>query len=65
MDRNTELFHSYTDQIERPRSKWERSFNHKTTFNAGVLVPFYIDMDINPGLLLRTALLLYCVYLLH
>lgn len=55
MDRNTELFHSYTDQIERPRSKWERSFNHKTTFNAGVLVPFYIDMDINPGTTIKNS----------
>lgn len=49
MDRNTEQFYTYTDQIEKPRSKWERKVNHKTSFNAGVLVPFMIDTDICPG----------------
>lgn len=49
MDRNTEQFYKYTDQIDRPRSVWTDRFTHKSTCNAGVLVPFYINMDINPG----------------
>lgn len=55
MDRNTENYYTYTDQIERPRSKWERSITHKTSFNAGVLVPFFIDMDINPGTTIKNS----------
>lgn len=49
MDRNTEQFFAYTDQIDRPRSVWNDSFTHKSTGNAGVLIPFYINMDINPA----------------
>lgn len=49
MNRNEEQRYSEVDTIETPRSHWNRSFNHKTTFNAGQLVPFYINMDIIPG----------------
>lgn len=49
MDRNT-MAYSEIDTISTPRSHWESSFTHKTTFNAGVLVPLYFDEDIIPGL---------------
>lgn len=55
MDRNTENYYTYTDQIERPRSKWERHKTHKTSFNAGVLVPFYICTDICPGTTIKNS----------
>lgn len=31
-----------------PRSVFDRSHNYKTTFNAGYLVPFYVD-EVLPG----------------
>ena len=49
MNRNEEQRYSEVDTIETPRSHWNRSFTHKTTFNAGQLVPFYLNMDIIPG----------------
>lgn len=55
MDRNTENYYTYTNQIERPRSKWERHKTHKTSFNAGVLVPFYINTDICPGTTIKNS----------
>lgn len=55
MDRNTENYYTYTDQIERPRSKWERHKTHKTSFNAGMLVPFYINTDICPGTTIKNS----------
>lgn len=55
MDRNTENYYAYTDQIERPRSKWTRHKTHKTSFNAGVLVPFYINADIKPGTTIKNS----------
>lgn len=48
MSRNEQAY-EVLDTIETPRSNWERSFNHKTSFNAGYLVPFYVDTDIIPG----------------
>lgn len=48
MDRNN-LAYSEIDTIETPRSTWNRSWTHKTSFNAGYLVPFMIDLDILPG----------------
>lgn len=48
MNRNDEIY-STVDYIEKPRSNWDRDFTHKTTFNAGKLVPFFLDMDIIPG----------------
>lgn len=29
--------------VEIPRSKFDRSFGHKTTFNSGYLIPFFCD----------------------
>lgn len=49
MDRNTETAYAELDTIETPRSMWERSKTHKTSFNAGYLIPFYVNMDIIPG----------------
>ena len=49
MDRNTETAYAELDTIETPRSMWRRSKTHKTSFNAGYLIPFYANMDIIPG----------------
>lgn len=48
MDRNN-LAYSEIDTIECPRSTWNRNWTHKTSFNAGYLVPFMVDLDILPG----------------
>lgn len=55
MDRNSEQFYAYADQIEKPRAKWHREKRHLTSFNAGVLVPFYINSDIIPGTTIRNS----------
>lgn len=39
---------SKAPSIDAPRSFFDRSFGHKTTLDAGKLVPFYID-DVLPG----------------
>lgn len=49
MDRNSESPYGVLDTIELPRSTWRRGFNHKTSFNAGYLIPFYVNLDIIPG----------------
>lgn len=49
MNRETELHFSEVPFIDKPRSKFNRSNSHKTTFNAGDLVPVFLDMDILPG----------------
>lgn len=49
MNRNEENHYGIVDEITKPRSSWSRNFTHKTSFNAGKLVPFLIDMDIIPG----------------
>lgn len=49
MNRETELHFSEIPQINVPRSKFIRPFDHKTTFNAGRLIPIYLDQDILPG----------------
>lgn len=48
-NRNEENVYGEIDTIETPRSHWERRFNHKTSMNAGYLIPFYINLDIIPG----------------
>ncbi|QXN75191.1 major capsid protein [Microvirus mar39] len=48
MARNQEAY-EVIDTIETPRSHWKREFTHKTSFNAGKLIPFYVDTDIIPG----------------
>lgn len=49
MDRNEENKYGIVDEINKPRSTWTRNYTHKTSFNAGKLVPFLLDMDIIPG----------------
>lgn len=49
MNRNTELHFQNTPQINIKRSKFERSCNHKTSFNVGDIIPLYVDSDILPG----------------
>lgn len=49
MNRNTEMHFSQVPQIHAKRSKFERSFSHKTSFNVGDVVPVYVDSDILPG----------------
>lgn len=39
---------SKVPQIQAPRSIFDRSHGHKTTFDAGDLVPFYVD-EVLPG----------------
>lgn len=48
MSRNEEAY-SVIDTIDVQRSHWTRNWTHKTSFNAGKLIPFYIDGDIIPG----------------
>ena len=49
MNRNTEMHFSQVPSIGLSRSKFDRSFDHKTTFNCGDLIPIYCDMTIMPG----------------
>lgn len=49
MNRNTLAKNGTADLIEVPRSQWTRSWTHKTTFNAGWLIPIMVDEDIIPG----------------
>ena len=48
MDRNTVSHFSEVPHIEIQRSVFDRSSEHKTTFNAGKLIPIYID-EVLPG----------------
>lgn len=49
MNRNTQSPFANIPEINIDRSKFEMEFNHKTTFNTGDLVPFYIDLSVLPG----------------
>lgn len=49
MNRNTQAHFAELPTVNIGRSKFDRSFTHKTTFNTGELVPVYVDMDIIPG----------------
>lgn len=48
MNRNTQAHFSETPTIDISRSKFDRSFTHKTTFNTGDLIPFFCT-DVLPG----------------
>lgn len=39
---------SVAPQVDQPRSTFDRSFGYKTVFDAGQLIPFYVD-DVLPG----------------
>lgn len=47
--RNDEQHFSGIPTIDIKRSKFRRPFTHKTTFNMGKLIPFYVDSDVLPG----------------
>lgn len=48
MNRNTESHFSLTPTVNIGRSKFDRSFDMKTTFNTGDLIPIYCS-DVLPG----------------
>lgn len=48
MSRNTEQHFSMLATKDMRRSKFKRDCDHKTTFNTGDLIPFYID-EVLPG----------------
>ncbi|UPW41116.1 major capsid protein [Sigmofec virus UA08Rod_5492] len=49
MNRNTEFHFSKNPiQLDMPRSKFDRSSQHKTTINTGDLIPIFID-EVLPG----------------
>lgn len=49
MNRNTNANHfSLAPQIEAERSTFNRAATHKTTFNVGDIIPFYVD-EVLPG----------------
>lgn len=48
MNRNTENHFSLTPTVNIGRSKFDRSFDHKTTFNTGSIIPIYYS-QVLPG----------------
>lgn len=48
MNRNVESHFSEIPQVNIERSVFDRSSTHKTSFNVGELIPFYID-EVLPG----------------
>ena len=42
MTRNSESRFSHLPNVEIERSKFKRPFQHKTTFNAGELIPIFL-----------------------
>lgn len=48
MNRNVESHFSELPQVDINRSTFDRSSSHKTSFNVGELIPFYID-EVLPG----------------
>lgn len=49
MNRNSQEHFATTPNMNIGRSKFDRSFTHKTTWNVGELTPFYVDPAILPG----------------
>lgn len=48
MNRNTESHFSLLPRVEISRSRFDRSFSVKTTFNTGDIVPFFLE-EVLPG----------------
>lgn len=48
MNRNTESHFSILPKVDISRSTFDRSHTHKTSFNVGDIIPFYID-EVLPG----------------
>lgn len=59
-NRNQTNFFAEESTINIQRSVWKQNFNHKTTFNTGQIIPFYVDSDIMPGQTIKnkTAILI-------
>ena len=49
MNRNSESHFANIPTTNIGRSKWNRSFTHKTTFSEGELIPIFVDTTIMPG----------------
>lgn len=49
MNRNNEYRFNIAPTVTTPRSTFTMHQNIRTTFNAGLLIPFYVDSDIMPG----------------
>lgn len=49
MNRNNEYRFGIAPTVTTPRSTFTMHQNIRTTFNAGNLIPFYVDSDIMPG----------------
>lgn len=45
---SADMFSSFSSDVNRPRSRFDRSSSVKTSFNVGDLVPFYVD-EVLPG----------------
>lgn len=60
MNRNTTNFFAEEATIDIQRSMWTTNHNHKTSFNNGELIPFFVDTDIIPGMTIKntTAILI-------
>ena len=48
MNRNVESHFAHVPSVDIQRSKFDRSFSHKTSFNVGQLIPFYLE-EVLPG----------------
>lgn len=48
MNKNVESHFSELPKIDIQRSQFDRSASHKTSFNTGELIPFYVD-EVYPG----------------
>lgn len=55
MNRNSTNFFANESTIDIQRSMWNTNHNHKTTFNAGELVPFFVDTDVIPGMTVKNT----------
>lgn len=49
MNRNSQAHFATTPTVGIGRSKFDRSFTHKTAFDTGEIIPFYVDTEIMPG----------------
>ena len=49
MNRNTETRFSQIEMNNIQRSTFDLSQNIKTTFNAGLLIPFFVELDVMPA----------------
>lgn len=55
MNRNQTNFFAQEATIDIQRSMWTTDHNHKTTFNNGQLIPFFVDTDILPGMTIKNT----------